>query len=94
MVDLHLRIDEQLMERLRLRAEQRQQTIEEVAVESLHNINVVDVTLEDPDNFALTLGQLAEAAGLSSGRADVAERSRELLSITIPDEMKRRMGSS
>jgi hypothetical protein len=70
MVDLHLRIDEHLMEHLRLRTAKQQQTVEEVALDSLRKIDVTDVVLDDPDNFALTLGQLAEAAGLSSGRTE------------------------
>jgi hypothetical protein len=79
MAELLLHVDEALMERLRARAAQEQREIEEIALDALWTLDIRESELIDPDNFGLTLAQIAEHLNLRSGRDDVSENFDDIL---------------
>jgi hypothetical protein len=86
MVDLVIRISDDLFAQLEEKALEAQKPVEEVAA-ALIEQNLDYHYDEERDPF-LMFAQAADEAGLKSERGDISERSRELLQIDFPDYIK------
>ena len=59
--------------------------------EGIPRLKSEEDTIEIPENPLLMIAKMADELGLSSGRGDISERSREILDTEFPDYLWRRM---
>jgi hypothetical protein len=88
MVDLLIRISDDVFAQLEEKALEAQKPVEEVAAALLEE-NLQYHYDETRDPFLL-VAKAAEAAGIQSDHGDIAERSRELLEHGFPDYLTNR----
>jgi hypothetical protein len=86
MTELVLEIDDTLMARLREKAEQQQRAVEDIVVDALWVIDIDESKLSDPNNFALTLAEMAEQMNLHSGRDDISENFDAVMNAIDDDK--------
>jgi hypothetical protein len=89
MVDLVIRISEDVFAQLEEKALEAQKPIEEIAAALLEE-NLQYRYDENRDPFLL-VAKAAEEAGIQSEHGDVSERSRELLKKDFPDYLTNRL---
>ena len=89
MIDLIIRISDDVFAQLEEKALEEQKPVEEIAAALLEE-NLQYHYHEDRDPFLL-VAKAAEEAGLHSEHGDISERSRELLQTDFPDYLTHRL---
>ena len=89
MVDLVIRISENVFAQLEEKALEAQKPVEEVAA-ALIEQNLEYHYNEEHDPFLL-FAKAADEAGLQSQHGDISERSRDLLQTEFPDYLTNRL---
>lgn len=88
MVTLTLHVDEQLLKQLEAEAQDKQLSVEEVAIAKLGAKDTAPAETTEIQDFATALADMAEQLDLRSGRSDVSENFDAIISDLLDKDLR------